>query len=85
MLILSLVILRYVDEAEFSPRIKWFVRSAIPSAAIFLPAALFLSMLSPSATGPDGFIYLAFVGALVLAAGLVTLGVGLLRKTKNDE
>ena len=80
-LILSLVALRYVGEAELSSKMKWFVRSAIPSAAIFLPAAFFLSVLSPSATEPNGFLYLAFVGALVLAIGLITLGVGLLRKT----
>jgi hypothetical protein len=83
MLILSLVALRYVDEAELSHTLKWFVRSAIPLAAIFLPVAFFFSVLSPDATEPNGFIYLAFVGAVVLAAGLITLGVGLLRKMKR--
>lgn len=82
LLVLSLIALRYVDEATLSARLKWFVRSAIPSAAIFLPAAFFFSVLSPTATEPNGFIYLAFVGAVVLASGLITLGVGLLRKTK---
>ncbi len=83
MLILSLVAMRYVDEAELSPNIKWFARSAIPSAAIFLPTAFFLSVLSPSETEPNGFIYLALVGALILAVSLITLGAGLLRKTKK--
>lgn len=84
MLILSLIALRYVDEAELSHKLKWFARSAIPSAAIFLPLAFFLSVLSPTATEPNSLIYLAFVGAVVLAAGLITLGVGLLRKTRDD-
>jgi hypothetical protein len=79
LLVLSLVALRYVDEAELPGGWKWVVRSFIPSAAIFLPAAFFLSVLSPSATQPNAFIYLAFVGAVALAIGLVTLGVGLLR------
>jgi hypothetical protein len=80
LLVLSLVALRYVDEARLSDRLKGFVRSAIPSAAILLPLAFFLSVPSPKATQPNGLIYLAFVGALMLAAGLITLGVGLLRR-----
>ena len=79
LLILSLVALRYVDEANLSDRAKRFVRNAIPATAILLPVAFFLSVLSPDATQPNGAIYLAYVGALVLAIGLVTLGVGLIR------
>ena len=55
------------------------MRSAIPSAAILLPAAFFFSVLSPDATQPNGLINLAYVGAIVLAAGLLCLGVGLVR------
>ena len=46
----------------------------MPAAAILLPAAYFLSVLSPEAQKPNGLIYLAYVGAVVLAAGLFTLG-----------
>jgi hypothetical protein len=81
-LLLSLVALRYVDEANLSDALKWLVRLAIPLAAIFIPAAFFLSVLSPSATEPNGLINLAYVGALSLAAGVLTLGVGLIR-SKN--
>jgi hypothetical protein len=80
LLVLSLVLLPYVDEARLSAGGKWFVRVSIPSSAIFLPVAFFLSVLSPDARAPNGFIYLAYVGALVLAAGVVTLGIGLLKK-----
>jgi hypothetical protein len=80
LLILSLVALRYVDEANLSEGLKAFVRVAIPSAAIFMPAAFFLSVLSPDATSPNGLIALAYVGAVVLAAGLLSLGIGLLRR-----
>jgi len=79
LLVLSLVALRHVDEARLSEGWKWYVRFSIPSAAIFLPAAFFFSLLSPHATAPNGFIYLAYVGAAVLATGLVALGAGLLR------
>ena len=80
LLILSLVVLRYVDQANLSDRWKEFVRHAVPAAAVLLPIAFFLSVLDPDATEPNGLIYLAFVGAIVLAAGLVTLGVGLIRR-----
>src|SRR5207253_4337371 len=43
LLVLSLVALRYVDEAQLSDALKSFVRSAIPSASILLPLAFFLS------------------------------------------
>jgi uncharacterized membrane protein len=79
-LVLSLVTLRYVDETELGAGLKWFVRLAIPSAAILVPAAFFLSVLSPDATEPNGLIALAYVGAAVLAAGVILLGVGLLRR-----
>jgi len=80
LLVLSLVVLRYVDEAALPEGLKGFVRLAAPAAAILLPTAYFLSVLSPAATQPNALVYLAFVGAAVLAAGLVVLGVGLLRK-----
>lgn len=80
LLILSLVALRYVDEATLSARMKTLVRTAIPASAIFLPAAFFFSVLRPDATEPNGFIYLAYVGAVVLIIGLLVLGVGLIRK-----
>lgn len=80
LLVLSLLVLRYVDEAVLSDGLKKFVRSAVPSAAIFLPVAFFLSVLSPKATEPNGLIYLAYIGAAVLATALVVLGIGLVKK-----
>jgi len=82
LLVLSLVVLQYVDEIELSEGAKQFVRSAIPSAAILLPAGFFFSVLSPKATEPSAIIYVAFAGAIILAAGLVTLGLGLVKTKK---
>jgi hypothetical protein len=79
-LILALVALRYVDEANLSNVMKWFVRGSIPIAAILVPAAFFLSVLAPDATTPNGLIYLAYVGAVLLAVGVLVLGVGLVRR-----
>jgi hypothetical protein len=78
MLILSLLALLYVDQTDLSDLWKQIVRSAIPSAAILLPLAFFLSVLRPDATRPNALINLAYVGAAALTVGVVTLGVGLL-------
>jgi hypothetical protein len=78
-LILSLVALLLVDHAALGDGWKQLVRSTIPSAAILVPAAFFLSVIGPRAERPNRIILLAPAGAVVLSLGLVTLGVGLLR------
>lgn len=83
LLVLSLIALRYVEEASLSARMKSIVRHAIPASAILLPAGFFLSVLSPKATEPNALIYLAYVGAVVLAIGLLLLGIGLIRKARS--
>jgi hypothetical protein len=80
LLILSLVALRYVDEANLSETWKKIVRHFIPLAAILMPAAFFFSVVKPDATEPNGFIYLAYVGAAILATGILALGIGLVKK-----
>ena len=79
-LILALVALRYVDEASLSGGLKWFVRISIPVAAIAGPAGFFLSVLAPDATAPNGLINLVYLGAIVLALGVLVLGIGLVRR-----
>lgn len=44
-----------------------------------LPAAFFLTVLSPETQEPNGLIYLAYRGAVLPVAGVLTLGVGLVR------
>jgi hypothetical protein len=83
-LVLSLVALRYVDEATLSERMRWVVR-AFPAAAILMPLAFFLSVLSPEATEPNAMIYLAYVAGVVLAVGLLVLGVGLIRGRRTHR
>jgi uncharacterized membrane protein len=84
-LVLSLVMLRYVDEALLPPFWRWIARVGVPIAAILIPAAFFLSVLSPDAKAPTGLINLAFVGALFLAAAVLSLGVGLIRAARAER
>jgi hypothetical protein len=85
LLVLSLVTLRYVDEANLPGWLRSFARHSIPAAAVLLPAAFFLSVLSPDATEPNAMIYLAFVGAVFLASGVLVLGIGLIRRPGNRK
>lgn len=85
LLVLALVTLRYVDEATLPGAFKSFVRHSIPAAAILLPAAFFLSVLSPEATEPNALINLSYVGAVSLAAGLLVLGIGLVRQRHERD
>ena len=82
-LVLSLVMLRYVDEADLPPFWRWLARVGAPSAAILIPAAFFLSVASPEASKPNGLMALAYVGALLLAGAVLSLGVGLIRAARR--
>jgi drug/metabolite transporter superfamily protein YnfA len=81
-IVLSLLMLRYVDEL-LSPFWKWLARTGAPIAAILIPAAFFLSVASPTATQPNGLMNLAYLGALFLAAAVLSLGVGLISAARR--
>lgn len=80
MLILSLIILKYVDETSYQEKIKKWIRIGTPVTAILLPLAFFFSVLDPDATKPNNIIYLAYLGFAVLTVTLIVLGVGLIKK-----
>src|SRR5579871_191899 len=77
--ILSLVCQVLADSANLPGPLLWFARIGVPAAAILIPAGFFFSMPAPDATAPNGFISLIYLGAAVLAASVLTLGIGLLR------
>src|SRR6266849_4069007 len=81
-LVLWLVMLRYVDEAELSAGWRWVARLGAPIAAILIPAAFFLSVVSPSSTEPSALMALAYPGAVALALGVLVLGIGLIRAAR---
>jgi hypothetical protein len=77
--ILSLVGQILVDAARLSPAMQWLVRVGMPVAGILISAGFFVSMLAPTATEPSRAIALVYAGAALLAASVLSLGVGLLR------
>jgi hypothetical protein len=78
--ILSLICQILADSATLPTPWLWLARVGVPIAAILIPAGFFFSMVSPVATKPNGFISLIYLGIPFLAAGVLTLGIGLLRR-----
>ena len=78
LVILSLVALLYVDATGLTGVPLWIGRSGIPIAAILMSGGFFASSAGKDRTGPNRFLWILWLGALSLAAGVVCLGVGLL-------
>ena len=77
--LLSLVCQILVDSAMLPPPLLWVVRIAVPFAAVLISAGFFFSVLPPTATEPNGAVNLIYLGAVVLAVAVVSLGIGLLK------
>jgi hypothetical protein len=77
--ILSLICQMLADAAVLPGPLLWFVRVGMPLSAILISAGFFFSVLPPTTAQANGAVSLIYVGAVILACGAVSLGVGLLR------
>ena len=77
--ILSLICQMLADAAVLPIPMLGFVRIGVPLSAILISAGFFFSVLPPTATQASGAVSLIYAGALILAIGVVILGIGLLR------
>jgi hypothetical protein len=78
LVILSLICQMLVEHAGLGPEFAWLVRIGIPLSAILIPLGFFLSV-SFTPDRPNRWLWSLYAGALVLAIGVVVLGVGLIR------
>jgi hypothetical protein len=85
LLILGLVGLILADGAGLTGTVGTLARSLIPIAAVLMPAGFFFSSMGEGRFEPNGFIALLWIGALTLAAGLIVLGVSLLRRPRRAD
>jgi hypothetical protein len=76
-LVLGQVGMLYVGQTPLSEGLKSLVRVILLLAAILVSLRFFLSVLSSKAERPNGLINLIYLAALLLAVGVVTLGIGL--------
>jgi len=79
LVIFALVGLQLIDQADLGAGIKELVRWGLFLPPILMPAGFFFSVASPRSEHPNRLILLVYLGALVLAAAALTLGVGLLK------
>ncbi len=78
LVILSLVCMIVADGIALSGVQAFLARTAIPLAAILMPAGFFLSSAGAGRTEPNRLIYLLYAGAVSLALGVASLGLALL-------
>lgn len=78
-LLLSLVCQLFADSATLPIPLLWFIRIAVPFAAVLISAGFFFSVLPPTTTQPNGAVSLIYLGAVVLAVAVVSLGIGLIK------
>jgi hypothetical protein len=75
---LGLVAQLFADAADPDGVVEVLARTAIPLAAILMPAGFFLSAWRPGATEPNRSVVLLYLGGISLAVGAVSLGLALL-------
>jgi uncharacterized membrane protein len=80
LVILALVGMLYVDEASLSDGFAWIVRLLLVLPPILMPLGFFLSTASPQTEKPNALIFLVPVGGLLLSAGALALGIGLVTR-----
>lgn len=78
LVILSLVGLLYVDSTSLGGFWLWLGRLGIPVAAVLMSAGFFASSAGKDRTKPNRLIWVLWLGAAYLAAGVLTLGLGLI-------
>ncbi|WP_308167902.1 hypothetical protein [Catellatospora tritici] len=75
---LSLICLVLADATSLDGFFGWVGRIGVPLAAILMSAGFFAASAGRGRTQPNGAIAVLWVGAASLAAGTLTLGLGLL-------
>ena len=78
LVILGLVCLLLTGATSLIGFWRWLAGTGVLIAAILMSAGFFISALGAGRTKPNRFIAVLFAGVLMLAAGVVTLGIGLL-------
>jgi hypothetical protein len=82
--ILALMCQMLADGAALPALLLWLIRIGVPLSAILISSGFFFSVLRPDATQAGGAVSLIYGGALLLAVGIVILGVGLLRSPQTS-
>jgi Ni,Fe-hydrogenase I cytochrome b subunit len=80
LVILSLIAQIFCDHASLSRSWKWVARITLPASALLISGGFFAAASTPGSSEPNAMIIILYLGIAVLVTGLITLGVGLIRK-----
>lgn len=83
LIILSIVCQILADHAKLQHFWEWFVRVGTPASALLISGGFFGGAIGENVTTPGNLIFLLYTGILVLAASVVTLGIGLIRNKQS--
>ncbi|MBM7771124.1 hypothetical protein JOD54_001328 [Actinokineospora baliensis] len=75
---LGLICLLLADAAGLDGAIGWLARIGVPAAAALMSSGFFFSSMGKNVTKPNKLIGLIWLGALSLAVGVTSIGIGLL-------
>ncbi|GAA4598119.1 hypothetical protein BJY16_002592 [Actinoplanes octamycinicus] len=78
LVILSLITLVLADLGGLDGAAGWVARICVPAAAAVMSGGFFAASAGRDRTEPNGAIAMVYLGALLLAVGVATLGIGLL-------
>jgi hypothetical protein len=80
LVMLSLLAMLFVDNTRLSDFWKWSIRISLPLAGILVSGGFFAAAIGQGLTKPNDFILILYLGVASLIFGLITLGIGLIRK-----
>ncbi|WP_394621605.1 hypothetical protein JNUCC0626_21670 [Lentzea sp. JNUCC 0626] len=75
---LGLICAVLADAAGLDGALGWIARLGVPAAAALMSGGFFAASAGKGRTEPNGFAWILWLGAVSLAAGVLTLGIGLL-------
>jgi len=78
LVILSLIAQLFIDNIQRTASIEWMLRIGFPQAAILVSGGIFASASGRDVNSPNRSIVILYLGALVLAASLIILGIALI-------
>jgi hypothetical protein len=77
LVILGLVCVLLAEATDLSGFWRWLAATGVLVAAVLLPAGFFLSAIGSGREAPNRAVVLLPAGGVMLAAGVVTLAIGL--------
>jgi hypothetical protein len=78
LVVLGLLCVLLTEATSLTGFARWLAATGVLVAAILMPAGFFFSAMGAGRTAPNRAVALLWLGATAIAAGVVTLGVGLI-------